>query len=55
MTFARDPSDDYLVALARDARADAIVSGDADLLALEAAAPPILTPRAFVEELSRER
>ena len=53
--ITRDPSDDYLVALARDARADAIVSGDADLLALEAAAPPILTPRAFVEELSRER
>jgi putative PIN family toxin of toxin-antitoxin system len=28
----RDPDDDYLVALARDAEADAIVTGDRDLL-----------------------
>lgn len=28
----RDPDDDYLVALARDAEADAIITGDRDLL-----------------------
>jgi putative PIN family toxin of toxin-antitoxin system len=45
----RDPNDDYLVALARSARVDAIVTGDRDLLehpGLEAAA---LTPRAACE------
>jgi len=53
--LTRDPADDYLVALARDARAEAIVSGDADLLTLEAAEPPVLSPRAVVEQLARER
>lgn len=52
--ITRDPSDDYLVALAREARADAIVSGDADLLTLEAAEPPVLSPRALVEQLAYE-
>lgn len=36
----RDPDDDYLVALARESGADAIVSGDRDLLD-----HPSLTPR----------
>lgn len=31
-SLLRDPDDDYLVALARDSRADAIVTGDHDLL-----------------------
>lgn len=31
----RDPDDDHLVALANAARADSLVSGDDDLLALE--------------------
>jgi len=53
--IARDPNDDYLIALARNADADAIVSGDADLLTLEQATPPILSPRAVIEQLSRER
>lgn len=50
----RDPSDDYLVALARDARADAIVSGDADLLTLERAEPPVLSPRVLIERLAQD-
>ena len=42
----RDPNDDYLVALARSARVDAIVTGDHDLLDHPGLAPPALTPRA---------
>jgi len=44
-----DPGDDYLVALARAAGADCIVSGDAHLTGLVDARPPVLTPRAFVD------
>lgn len=40
---ARDPKDDYLVALANTARADALVSGDHDLLVLSSLR--VLTPR----------
>jgi putative PIN family toxin of toxin-antitoxin system len=46
-----DPGDDYLVALARAARADLIVSGDAHLTGLVGATPPVLTPRAFAAML----
>jgi putative PIN family toxin of toxin-antitoxin system len=46
-----DPGDDYLVALARAARADLIVSGDAHLTRLVGATPPVLTPRAFAAML----
>lgn len=52
--IARDPHDDYLIALARDAKADAIVSGDEDLLVLELIEPPILSPSRLVAELARE-
>ena len=45
-----DPHDDYLVALAREARADVIVSGDAHLTKLELD-PPVLTPREFLDRL----
>jgi putative PIN family toxin of toxin-antitoxin system len=48
-----DPGDDYLVALARAAGADAIVSGDAHLTGLTDAPVPLETPRAFVERLVR--
>lgn len=44
---SRDPKDDYLIALARAARVDALVSGDRDLTSLIALTPPILTPAAF--------
>jgi uncharacterized protein len=47
--LTRDPDDDYLVALAVASHADCIVSGDADLLALETPDVPVITPRAFVE------
>lgn len=46
-----DPADDYLVALARAEGADAIVSGDRHLLELERPRPPVLTARAFVDEV----
>jgi uncharacterized protein len=45
----RDPADDYLVALARDAGAEAIVSGDKDLLEHPGLVPPAMTPREACE------
>jgi uncharacterized protein len=47
-----DAGDDYLFALARAARADVIVSGDAHLTGLADSVPPVLTPRRFAEQLS---
>jgi putative PIN family toxin of toxin-antitoxin system len=41
----RDPSDDYLVALARAVNAEAIVTGDRDLLDHERLEPPALGAR----------
>lgn len=41
----RDPSDDYLVALARAAHAEAIITGDRDLLEHEGLQPPAHTAR----------
>jgi len=46
---SRDPDDDYLIGLAASTRA-MLVSGDDDLLAL-ANRMPVLTPRAFLEQL----
>lgn len=48
--LTEDPGDDYLVSLARAARADWLVSGDAHLLGhrLE---PPVVAPREFLELL----
>ncbi len=44
----RDPADRVFLALAVAAHADALVTGDADLLAIErAGSVPILTPEAF--------
>lgn len=40
-----DPDDDYLIALARAADADYLVSGDRHLLDLIEPAPPVITPR----------
>jgi uncharacterized protein len=51
---SRDPDDDYLVALAARQRC-ALVSGDADLLAL-AGRIPVFTPRDFLDLVrARER
>ena len=41
----RDPDDDYLVALAREAEAEAIVSGDKDLLDHPGLKPPAIDAR----------
>lgn len=46
-----DPDDDYLIALARAAGADYIVSGDRHLLDLPNQDPPVLTPRQFLDVL----
>ena len=48
-----DPGDDYLVALALVAGADAIVSGDRHLTELADPPVPVLTPRALIEQLAR--
>lgn len=48
---SRDRDDDYLIALARSAGADYIVSGDQDLTCIEDLRPPVLTPKAFLEFL----
>jgi uncharacterized protein len=50
-SVTRDPGDDYLVALAVAAGADALVSGDRDLTDLTGASVTVLTPRARVEQL----
>ena len=48
-----DPDDDYLIALARSSGADHVVSGDSHLTSLAEARPPVLTPREFLERLSK--
>lgn len=47
----RDSADDYLVALARGTRADAIVTGDRDLLDHEGLEPPAITTKDACREL----
>ncbi len=47
----RDPGDDYLVALARAANADAIVTGDKDLLDHPGLQPPAINARQACELL----
>ncbi|MGH2946509.1 MAG: putative toxin-antitoxin system toxin component, PIN family [Solirubrobacteraceae bacterium] len=48
----RDPDDDYLVALARAALVDALMTGDRDLLELEDIGVAVITPRELVERLA---
>jgi putative PIN family toxin of toxin-antitoxin system len=50
----RDPRDDYLVALAETNDAEAIITGDLDLLAIDPGqiAVEILTPRQFADRLA---
>lgn len=45
LRLLRDPDDDYLVALARDAGAEMIISGDKDLLDHPGLEPPVLNAR----------
>jgi putative PIN family toxin of toxin-antitoxin system len=46
-----DPDDDYLIALARAAGADYLVSGDRHLLDLSDPDPQVLAPRQFLDAL----
>lgn len=49
--LTRDPNDDYLVALARQAETDALVTGDQDLLAARDDLPvKVVSPRELVEQ-----
>lgn len=51
--ICRDPNDDLVLATALCGRADAILTGDKDLLVLETFQNiPILSPRQFVEGLA---
>jgi putative PIN family toxin of toxin-antitoxin system len=52
-SVTRDPNDDYLFALALDAGATCIVSGDADLTVLREPPVRVLTPRDFVATLAK--
>lgn len=47
----RDPKDDYLVALARAASVEAIITGDGDLLDHAGLQPPAITTRQACEQL----
>ena len=50
-TISRDPDDDYLLALARTAKANVLLTGDEDLLVLEKhGRTRIMNANAFVEE-----
>lgn len=51
VAVTRDPNDDYLIALAVAAQADALISGDRDLTDLEDPPVPVLTPRLFLVRL----
>ena len=48
---SRDPDDDYLFALALAAEAEAIVTGDDDLAAIEGPPVPVLTPAELLTRL----
>lgn len=49
-SLSEDPGDEYLIALARAARVDALVSGDSHLTALSEKIP-VQTPRDFLDSL----
>lgn len=50
--LTRDPADDYLVALAKEAAVDCLVTGDADLTSLVESSPPVCSPAAFLARLA---
>lgn len=50
----RDRNDDYLVALARAANADLIISGDRDLTEWAEQQPPVVTPAEFAATLASD-
>lgn len=54
-SLTRDPDDDFVVYLAREQKADLIVSGDSDLLDWPEQDPPVVTPARFVRILEEGR
>jgi putative PIN family toxin of toxin-antitoxin system len=50
-SVCRDPKDDYLVALTLKAKADALVTGDRDLLEMESPSVTVVTPRQLADRL----
>jgi putative PIN family toxin of toxin-antitoxin system len=50
----RDTADDYLVALARSAHVEAVVTGDLDLLSLDDPDLQVITPRRLIERLDQQ-
>lgn len=48
--LSEDPADEYLITLARQARVDALVSGDPHLIRLKTRIP-VKTPREFLDSL----
>lgn len=50
-SVCRDPEDDYLIALALTARAEAVTTGDGDLQAVGDVGVDILTPRQLLTRL----
>lgn len=50
-SLTTDPKDDYLVALAQVAQADALVSGDGAVLAARVAGLSVVTPRTAIESI----
>ena len=50
--MSRDRDDDYLIAVARAAQVDALVSGDDDLTSLELEDLVILTPRQVLDRIA---
>jgi predicted nucleic acid-binding protein len=55
VAVTRDPNEDYLVALAVAAQADALISGDRDLTELEDPPVPVLTPRTFLDRVGESK
>lgn len=55
LAVCRDPKDDYLIALARSAAVDHLVSGDQDLLSAELDDVSVVTPRELVDRLGLDR
>lgn len=52
--LTRDPDDDFVIYLAREANADVIVSGDGDLLEWPEQHPPVVAPSRFEQMLEEE-
>jgi predicted nucleic acid-binding protein len=53
LEVCHDPGDDYLIALARAERVDAIVTAGLDLLALTESDVSVIRPRQLIERLER--